>query len=182
MRFTSSKPTERPRPQTVEERNAALAALEAEQHSARPAAAYTTQQRHSQQQQFSEPNPYNQPGAAAADAPLLTTTSLTQNSRNVTRSGVGDRMQDEQQNNSDDEEARTSKAARQAVRGVYGSEREYAEALKRARGFDIVPMGEDGACLFRAVAYHVYADQEMHNVVRTNCLDYMVSTQCILYT
>ena len=177
MRFTPSKATERPQPQTVEERNAALATLEAEQHSARPASAYAAQQqRHNhhqqQQQQYSATNPYNQPGAAAADAPSLAT-PRAQGTRMVTRTGAGERA-DEQQNNSDDEEARTTQAARQAARREYGSEREYADALKRVRGYDIVPMGEDGACLFRAVAYHVYADQEMHSVVRANCLDYMV--------
>ena len=36
-------------------------------------------------------------------------------------------------------------------------------------------MGEDGACLFRAVADQVYGDQEMHGLVRQNCIDYMVS-------
>ena len=48
-------------------------------------------------------------------------------------------------------------------------------------------MGEDGACLFRAIgvqagtaaavtpmtAFHVYGDQEMHDVVRQNCMDYI---------
>lgn len=37
-------------------------------------------------------------------------------------------------------------------------------------------MGEDGACMFRAVADQVYGDQEMHGVVRQNCIDYMVSS------
>ena len=35
-------------------------------------------------------------------------------------------------------------------------------------------MAEDGACLFRSVAYHVYSDPEMHNIVRQQCMDYMV--------
>ena len=35
-------------------------------------------------------------------------------------------------------------------------------------------MKEDGACLFRAVAFQVYGDQEMHGVVRKHCMDYMV--------
>lgn len=38
----------------------------------------------------------------------------------------------------------------------------------------IKPMGEDGACLFRAVADQVYGDQEMHGVVRKHCMDYIV--------
>ena len=39
----------------------------------------------------------------------------------------------------------------------------------------IKKMGEDGACLFRAVADQLYGDEEMHQAVRTQCLDYIVS-------
>jgi hypothetical protein len=35
-------------------------------------------------------------------------------------------------------------------------------------------MKEDGACLFRAVADHIYGDEEMHSVVRNHCMDYIV--------
>lgn len=35
-------------------------------------------------------------------------------------------------------------------------------------------MGEDGACLFRAVSDQVYGDQEMHSTVRKHCMDYIV--------
>jgi len=45
----------------------------------------------------------------------------------------------------------------------------------RKKGLRIKQMGEDGACLFRAVADHVYGDQEMHDIVRKNCMDYIVS-------
>ena len=34
-------------------------------------------------------------------------------------------------------------------------------------------MNEDGACLFRAVADQVYGDQEMHDVIRQRCMDYI---------
>jgi len=46
----------------------------------------------------------------------------------------------------------------------------------RKKGFIIKKMGEDGACLFRAVADQVYGDQEMHGIVRKHCMDYIVST------
>ena len=36
-------------------------------------------------------------------------------------------------------------------------------------------MEQDGNCLFRAVADQVYGDQEMHAVVRSHCMDYIVS-------
>jgi hypothetical protein len=47
-------------------------------------------------------------------------------------------------------------------------------------------MEEDGACLFRAVADQVYGDQEMHAIVRSHCMDYIVSIRrmkvIMLYT
>lgn len=46
--------------------------------------------------------------------------------------------------------------------------------MKEKHGLLIKKMGEDGACLFRAVADQVYGDQEMHDLVRQNCIDYMV--------
>ncbi len=45
----------------------------------------------------------------------------------------------------------------------------------RKRGFIIKRMGEDGACLFRAVSDQIYGDQEMHSMVRKHCMDYIVS-------
>ena len=45
----------------------------------------------------------------------------------------------------------------------------------------IKKMGEDGACLFRAVADQLYGDEEMHQAVRTQCLDYIVSSHLKLY-
>ncbi|ESN96632.1 hypothetical protein HELRODRAFT_68163 [Helobdella robusta] len=52
-------------------------------------------------------------------------------------------------------------------------EKEFEMMLKEKRGYIIKRMGEDGACLFRAVADQVYGDQEMHSIVRQNCVDYM---------
>ncbi|XP_037582940.1 OTU domain-containing protein 5-B isoform X2 [Dermacentor silvarum] len=53
-------------------------------------------------------------------------------------------------------------------------EREYHfEKKLRKKGLLIKNMGEDGACLFRAVADQVYGDQEMHKAVRKLCMDYM---------
>jgi hypothetical protein len=43
------------------------------------------------------------------------------------------------------------------------------------KGFIIKQMEQDGACLFRAVADQVYGDQEMHAIVRSHCMDYIVS-------
>ncbi|XP_054719585.1 OTU domain-containing protein 5-A-like [Uloborus diversus] len=41
------------------------------------------------------------------------------------------------------------------------------------KGYLIKKMGEDGACMFRAVADQIYGDQEMHTAVRKLCMDYM---------
>ena len=45
----------------------------------------------------------------------------------------------------------------------------------KKKGFVIKQMSEDGACLFRAIADQVYGDQDMHDIVRKNCMDYLVS-------
>eukprot|EP01132_Coremiostelium_polycephalum_P002711 gene2711-3364_t len=34
-------------------------------------------------------------------------------------------------------------------------------------------MKEDGNCLFRSIADQIYGDQEMHNLIREKCMDYM---------
>lgn len=47
------------------------------------------------------------------------------------------------------------------------------EAVMRRKGYDIKGMGEDGACLFRAVADQLFGDQEMHQCVRAQCMDYI---------
>ncbi|XP_048510929.1 OTU domain-containing protein 5-A isoform X2 [Athalia rosae] len=51
------------------------------------------------------------------------------------------------------------------------------EKRMRKMGFVVKKMGEDGACLFRAVADQVYGDQEMHSVVRKHCMDYIAANQ-----
>lgn len=53
-------------------------------------------------------------------------------------------------------------------------EQTFEKRLKDKRGFVIKPMTEDGACLFRAVSDQVYGDQNMHDVVRKSCMDYML--------
>ncbi|KAL2713781.1 OTU domain-containing protein 5-B isoform X1 [Vespula squamosa] len=51
------------------------------------------------------------------------------------------------------------------------------EKRMRKMGYIVKKMGEDGACLFRAVADQVYGDQEMHGIVRKHCMDYIASNQ-----
>jgi len=47
------------------------------------------------------------------------------------------------------------------------------ERIMKRKGYNIKRMGEDGACLFRAVADQLYGDQEMHHCVRAQCMDYI---------
>lgn len=49
----------------------------------------------------------------------------------------------------------------------------FVQGLKNRRGWLCEPMEEDGACMFRAVAFHLYGDQGMHGTVRDHCMDYM---------
>ncbi|MBN3323593.1 OTU5A protein, partial [Atractosteus spatula] len=53
-------------------------------------------------------------------------------------------------------------------------EHRFEKALGEKKGFVIKKMKEDGACLFRAVADQVYGDQDMHDVVRKHCMDYLM--------
>ena len=47
------------------------------------------------------------------------------------------------------------------------------ERVMQRKGYTIKPMGEDGACLFRAVADQLLGDQELHQAVRSQCMDYI---------
>lgn len=75
--------------------------------------------------------------------------------------------------NSDDEHDQTRLKRLNTGIDFKKVEAEFEENLKKKRGFTIKPMGEDGACLFRAVADQVYGDQNMHDEVRKNCMNYM---------
>lgn len=41
------------------------------------------------------------------------------------------------------------------------------------QGLIIKDMEEDGACLFRAISYQLYGDQEMHDIIRQQTMDYI---------
>lgn len=42
-------------------------------------------------------------------------------------------------------------------------------------GFLLEDIIEDGACLFRAISLQIYGDQDMHEVIRQQTMDYIVS-------
>ncbi|CAK8682933.1 OTU domain-containing protein 5-A-like [Clavelina lepadiformis] len=103
----------------------------------------------------------------------LNANNSARNARRRQRSRT-DGKDDKGGNNSDDEHDATR--LRHLNQGVDFEELEikFARALKEIRGFHIKEMVEDGACLFRAVAEQVYGDQNMHDEVRRNCMDYMM--------
>jgi OTU domain-containing protein 5 len=50
----------------------------------------------------------------------------------------------------------------------------FSKALTE-RGLILKDMVEDGACLFRAISIQLYGDQEMHETIRQQTMDYIVS-------
>lgn len=48
----------------------------------------------------------------------------------------------------------------------------FAKVLSE-RGFILHEMEEDGACLFRAISLQIYGDQEMHETIRQQTMDYI---------
>lgn len=52
-------------------------------------------------------------------------------------------------------------------------ERLFEIEIKRAKGFEVKRMIEDGNCLFRAIADQVYGDPEAYDMARQMCIDYM---------
>lgn len=69
--------------------------------------------------------------------------------------------------NSSDERAPSRIAASTDI------EQHFERELKEKRGWVIRKMAQDGNCLFRAVADQVYGDAEMHDVVRSQVVDFM---------
>ncbi|CAG9766633.1 unnamed protein product [Ceutorhynchus assimilis] len=49
----------------------------------------------------------------------------------------------------------------------------FSQALSNL-GWQIKPINEDGACLFRSIADQIYNNQELHFKVRQECMDYIV--------
>ncbi|XP_057212560.1 OTU domain-containing protein 5-A isoform X1 [Triplophysa rosa] len=75
--------------------------------------------------------------------------------------------------NSEDEYENAARLQSEDPATVEQQEHWFEKALGEKKGFVIKKMKEDGACLFRAVADQVYGDQDMHEVVRKHCMDYL---------
>uniref|UniRef100_A0A673GW17 ubiquitinyl hydrolase 1 n=1 Tax=Sinocyclocheilus rhinocerous TaxID=307959 RepID=A0A673GW17_9TELE len=76
-------------------------------------------------------------------------------------------------NNSEDEYENAARLQLEDPATVEQQEEWFEKSLRENKGFEIKKMNEDGACLFRAVADQVYGDQEMHDEVRKQCMDYL---------
>lgn len=50
---------------------------------------------------------------------------------------------------------------------------EQFEKCMAGRGYELRPVEEDGACLFRSISLQIYGDEEMHDVVRQHTMDYI---------
>ncbi|CAF4040867.1 unnamed protein product [Rotaria magnacalcarata] len=79
--------------------------------------------------------------------------------------------EDEQYNSEDEYEEKARKYDRN---NLNETEIQFARTLKEKKGYIIKPVQDDGACLFRAIADQVFGNEDMHSVVRQNCMDYIV--------
>uniref|UniRef100_A0AAY4C6S3 ubiquitinyl hydrolase 1 n=1 Tax=Denticeps clupeoides TaxID=299321 RepID=A0AAY4C6S3_9TELE len=97
--------------------------------------------------------------------------------RQATCSGGGGPSPDPEEGagyNSEDEYENAARLQSVDPATVEQQEQWFEKALTEKKGFVIKKMKEDGACLFRAVADQVYGDQDMHEVVRKHCMDYLM--------
>lgn len=53
---------------------------------------------------------------------------------------------------------------------------EFAKTLGK-EGLIVKEIEEDGACLFRSISLQIYGDQDMHEDIRQQTMDYIVSEQ-----
>lgn len=53
-------------------------------------------------------------------------------------------------------------------------DRRFAKTMSD-RGFVIEEIAEDGACLFRSISLQIFGDQDMHEIIRQQTMDYIVS-------
>ncbi|CAH8460959.1 unnamed protein product [Heterobilharzia americana] len=49
--------------------------------------------------------------------------------------------------------------------------------LAEKKGWKIIKVGSDGACLFRSVSHQIFGDEEKHDIVRSQVIDYMVKNK-----
>ncbi|KAL5108349.1 OTU domain-containing protein 5-A [Taenia crassiceps] len=74
-------------------------------------------------------------------------------------------------NNSEDEYGRVSENTSPNSPKLEGNALE--QLLKEKKGWKVVRVHGDGACLFRSVSHQVFGDEEKHDIIRKQVVDYM---------
>ncbi|XP_051967518.1 OTU domain-containing protein 5-A-like [Xyrauchen texanus] len=120
---------------------------------------------------------FSGPGLSKRRRQVVCSSSLTGGGGKVGGGGGGSPASEPEEgaggNNSEDEYENADRIQLVDPVTVEQQEEWFAKALREKNGFVIKKMKEDGACLFRAVADQVYGDQDMHDVVRKHCMDYL---------
>ena len=113
-------------------------------------------------------------GAPSSKRPRHSVHHTSYNSYNSRVPGTADQEGEEEEEgyNSEDE---YSHVGQNLSEDEWREKDSRVERMMRRKGYIIKKMGEDGACLFRAVADQLYGDEEMHQGVRSQCMDYIVS-------
>lgn len=88
---------------------------------------------------------------------------------------IPDRSQEDDADSSQDEnetdQAKLDKIA--ADKEYWRKKEEQFKVDLDAGGYQIIDVGGDGNCLFRAVAYQIYGDEDQHRLLRVNCMKYI---------
>jgi len=87
------------------------------------------------------------------------------------RSKVTDIFNENSGNNSEDEYYMATGSRSQVPFQV--EESQMSTLLKEKKGWKIIAVGADGACLFRAVAHQIFGDEEKHMIIREQVINYM---------
>lgn len=82
--------------------------------------------------------------------------------------------------NSGDEHASDQKSQPLTAEEWTTRDKQFEKSLKE-RSLVLRDVGEDGACLFRAISLQIYGDEDMHEVIRQQTMDYIVSKSILKY-
>eukprot|EP00825_Cyclidium_porcatum_P015769 TRINITY_DN1903_c0_g1_i2.p1 TRINITY_DN1903_c0_g1~~TRINITY_DN1903_c0_g1_i2.p1 ORF type:complete len:668 (+),score=151.99 TRINITY_DN1903_c0_g1_i2:92-2095(+) len=65
-----------------------------------------------------------------------------------------------------------SEKQQEFIKKIQAREQGFQQAIKN-KGFNIIAVGMDGNCLFRAVSDQIYGDEQFHKNIRRVCVDYI---------
>ncbi|TGZ66982.1 hypothetical protein CRM22_005050 [Opisthorchis felineus] len=78
-------------------------------------------------------------------------------------------------NNSEDEYYAAAHGVRNSP--VQSDDTNLEKLLVEKKGWKIIKVQADGACLFRSVSHQIFGDEEKHDVVRNQVIDYMLKNK-----